>query len=236
MPTLSEIKPQKAISIYRESGNDENFIKNYILECFLNHQYDNIIDIVEKLENDIYGDLLIENKDKKFRASVFWMTIFFFHKKPSLIDILIKRGKCDINTLGTYEDRMFYGATPLFVACCLDSTEDCIRKLIDYNANVNIPDEFDTTPLMRVCCSCTGNYKFIIDKLISNNVDINFQNKGNGDTALHCAIESHRYDVALYLMNAAAADPFIENYAGEDATTYFPIHLGIFFEKYPLCT
>ena len=232
---ISNINSNRAISLYTKSSRNKMFISNYLLECFLNGKIDKVIDIVENLENaadddNINGDLQLEKKDDDIKASLFWLAILFFDKidnPSSFILKLIQRGNCDVNSLGTYKSRQLYNATPLHVACSSKYVE-AIDILLEYNADVNIPDQYGLTPLMITSLRNNSSDDCIdIAKRLINATDIllNLQHNTSGDTALHYAITLRRYKYAEYLVSRGA-NPFIKNNDKMNALMDFAITLA----------
>ena len=218
------LKPEQMIATYIEKENDKEYLADYLLKYCLNYQYHWFREVVEKL--NIYGDFILENKQKKIKASVFWFAVFSFDERySSFINNLISRGNCNINSLGTLTDRQLYDVPPLYVACALNYPK-CIDILINAGVDANFPNKFGITPLMLAARHRLEDHdELIADKLISTHlVNLNAQNN-KGNTALHYAIDMRNYKYAGYLIRAGI-DPFLKNNNGHDALTLFALTLG----------
>nr|QZX42789.1 ankyrin repeat domain containing protein [Mimivirus sp.] len=122
------------------------------------------------------------------------------------------------------DDPSTLGWSALMYACYISThkfTNDIVRILIDYGANVNFKDSmFNVTPLMLACnvASKSGNNE-IIKLLLERGAQINTQDK-NGNTALmHACILSNEYNnlniIKFIIENGA--DTSIKNNSGETA-------------------
>ena len=146
------------------------------------------------------------------------MAVFLDNK--FLIDFLLDRDNCNVNTLGTYKG--FYSATPLYVACSFDRRET-IKRLLRLGANVNIPDIHERSPLMTLDFDFYDNID-IANQLIHHGANINLRDD-NGNTALHHAIARGMYEYVGYLMSRGA-DPFIKNKYEENALICFALKVA----------
>lgn len=94
-----------------------------------------------------------------------------------------------------------------------------IELLIEHNANVNIPDIWGLSPLMRVFWNGSYNDNSDIIKLLLNaGADINYQNK-DGNTALMLAIKKTDTK-STYTLLEYGADIDIKNKEGKTALDF----------------
>ena len=200
-------------TLERKPNNVDNKI---IMECFLNKNFKEIFNTVNKLPY-INGDLQLEtddNDNNNIKASLFWLAVLM--NDTLLMSTLLDRGNCNVNALGTYNSRDFFKATPLYVACALGyDYMDAIALLLDYSADVNIADEDGYTPLIINTFSLSNslNAITITNYLLLHGADINFKDI-DGNTALHYALAYGRSsEHARYLIRRGADPLHIKNKA-----------------------
>ncbi|ORX49345.1 ankyrin [Piromyces finnis] len=104
------------------------------------------------------------------------------------------------------------GYTPLLFSC-YRGINNISRVLINYGADVNIPNYYNETPLM-VCCSNRAHD--IVKLLLEHHADVNVQDTINGDTALTVANKyDYEADITSLLVKQGHADVNIANWEGE---------------------
>ena len=224
--------------IINKTPNDEIVIGNFIMERFLSKKFNDIVDIVNSLPH-INGDLQLK-KDDNVKVTLFWLVVLM--NDTSLTSILLDRGNCDVNTLGTYKSRKFFQATPLYVACALGRKYIKIITILleECKADVNITDRDGYTPLMKTTICSLLNPQDAIEItniLIFYGANVNYAvEKSGGNTALHYALEygnnNNNYEHAKYLISRGA-DPFnIKNSANANAVILFAIYLAKKHDEY----
>ena len=216
---IYKINVKQVVSQYKRNKNDK-FIAEYLLQYFLNHETNSLMDVVNNLPY-ISGDLQLENDDIK--ASFLWMAVF--SNNVLLTKKLLYNGNCNINTIGTYKTENFINVTPIFIACSLGNDYiEMFHTLLTNCTKTNTIDQNGYTPLMKtVFYNNEFNSIEICNWLLFHNADINMKdNKGN--TVLHWAIFKNKYKYFAYLLHRQA-DPFIKNKNKDNSIISFIINL-----------
>eukprot|EP01034_Spumella_vulgaris_P021270 gene21270-27293_t len=114
-----------------------------------------------------------------------------------LVEMLIIRG-ADLYASGDY----MYSKTPLHLAC-LHGHTDCVRILVDRNADVAAVSGFlDKTPLHL---ACEAGHLLSASIIADTGTDLNVMgNRINGSTPLHLAVEHNHLDIARMLIQKGA--------------------------------
>ena len=183
--------------VMQQQEEETKSVDNIILNFFLKKKYKNIYTLVDKLQY-IDGNLQLDDDDNNIKVSLFWLAVLM--NDVSLMSLLLKRGNCNVNTLGTYKSRNFFKATPLYVACALGyKFMDAIVILLKNKADVNITDKYGYTPLIKTICSTKPLEAITIaNYLLLYNADINHTDI-DGNTVLHYSIA---YSNGLYNLYA----------------------------------
>lgn len=162
-----------------------------------------------------------------------------------IVEYLIEHCDADVEQRGMYEvpdDRSIHFVTPLWCASVAGKLS-VVRCLVEHGANVNSVSDTGSTPV-RSACFMT-HYE-IVTYLVENNADILKPNYNGGTclinsvqsvplceflikhgadvnaqdiqfkTALHYAIQEHRFETTKLLLENRA-DPFIKSRYGDDA-------------------
>ena len=231
-------------NLYPQLFSNERKFFNYklltqvILDSFQNNKYNDIYDIVDLSHYDTGGDLKLETDDGNIKASLFWLAVYT--KDDKLVQLFSDK-YYDGNALGTYKDKNFVEATPLYVAC----TRGCSLKIIEVillknqcypvPADPNIPHSLDgNTPLMATAKYFNTDRFHAINManflLFCRGADINYVNKQNGNTALHLTFLEFKNDDCLLFAKFLlynGADAFnIKNHDNLNAIAVFVVTLA----------
>ncbi|KAH9528459.1 ankyrin repeat protein mann-cup [Dermatophagoides farinae] len=162
-----------------------------------------------------------------------------------IVDYLIEQCGADIELKGIYEvhdDRSVHLVTPLWSAAVAGKIE-VVKCLVKHGANVNSLSDTGSTPVRSACFMtnlevvkfltenganiCKPNYNGgtclinsvqsvpLCEYLLKNGADVNAQDI-QLKTALHYAIQEHRIETTILLLEHGA-DPFKPNRYGDDA-------------------
>lgn len=162
-----------------------------------------------------------------------------------IVEYLIEHCDADVEQRGMYEvpdDRSIHFVTPLWCAS-VAGKQSVVKCLVEHGANVNSVSDTGSTPV-RSACFMT-HYEIVM-YLVENNADILKPNYNGGTclinsvqsvplcdfliqhgadvnaqdiqfkTALHYAIQEHRFETTKLLLDNGA-DPFIKSRYGDDA-------------------
>ena len=225
--------------IIHKKPHDKIAIGNFILEQFLNKNFNDIVNIVNSLPH-INGDLRLI-KDDNINVTLFWLAVLM--NDASLVSILSDRGDCNVDILGTYKSRKFFRATPLSVACAFGREYmNVITTLLEKcKADVNITDNDGYTPLIRMTTTLLNPREAIdiSNILIFYGANINYAIPDSGNTALHCALEqgnnnntNNHYEYAKYLITRGADPINIKNATNVNALIKFAIYVAKQHDEY----
>ena len=205
-------------------------IGNIILNFFLDKKFKEIYILVDKLQY-IDGNLQLDNDDN-INVSLFWLAVLM--NDVSLMSLLLKRGNCNVNALGTYKSRNFFKVTPLYVACASGyKYMNAIVILLKNKADVNITDIYGYTPFIKaIIGSGTKPTEAItIAKyLLLYNADINYTDI-YGNTVLHYSItcSNNLYNLCARYLIRQGADPInikSQTFSNLNAGMLYIIHLA----------
>ncbi|KPM03211.1 ankyrin repeat domain containing protein 8 [Sarcoptes scabiei] len=162
-----------------------------------------------------------------------------------IVEYLIEQCQADIELKGifkVYDDRSIHLVSPLWSAAVAGKL-DVVKCLIKHGANVNSVSDTGSTPIRSACFMTNLEIvKFLTENgadilkpnhnggtclinsiqsvplceyLLKNGADVNAQDM-QMKTALHYAIQEHRIETAILLLDYGA-DPYIKNRYGDDA-------------------
>lgn len=107
-----------------------------------------------------------------------------------------------------------YGFTPILTAIKnVECNYDVIGMLLNNGVDINSVDDMGHNLLMYACNKCDFE---LVKFLISYNIDINYQNMKNKETALMIASNNYSYDITRFLLENGA-NPNIQNHIGNTA-------------------
>ena len=119
-----------------------------------------------------------------------------------VVEILVKLG-AEVNSVSDT------GSTPIRSACFMTHL-DIVKLLVENNADIQRPNYNGGTCLINSVQSVE-----LCEFLLKNGADVNAQDAQN-KTALHYAIQDHRFDTTKLLLHYGA-DPFLESKYKDDA-------------------
>merc|ERR550532_3261799 len=162
-----------------------------------------------------------------------------------IVEYLMSLCNADLEQRGLYEvqdDRSVHNVTPLWCASVAGKA-DVVAVLVKYNADVNSMSDTGSTPVRSACFM---THLSIVRLLVENGADIQKPNQNGGTclinsvqsvelcefllrngafvnaqdiqckTALHYAIQEHRFETTKLLLRYGA-DPFLESRYKDDA-------------------
>ncbi|XP_077544420.1 ankyrin repeat protein mann-cup [Haemaphysalis longicornis] len=162
-----------------------------------------------------------------------------------IVEYLITMCGADLEQRGVYEvtdDRSIHFVTPLWCAAVAGKLA-VVKQLIDYGANVNSVSDSGSTPVRSACFM---SHREVVMYLVNHGADILKPNYNGGTclinsvqsvslcrfllrrgadvnaqdvqlkTALHYAIQEHRFDTTRLLLEQSA-NPFLRSRYGDDA-------------------
>lgn len=162
-----------------------------------------------------------------------------------IVEYLITMCGADLEQRGVYEvtdDRSIHFVTPLWCAAVAGKLA-VVKQLIDYGANVNSVSDTGSTPVRSACFM---SHRDVVMYLVNHGADILKPNYNGGTclinsvqsvslcrflmrrgadvnaqdvqlkTALHYAIQEHRFDTTRLLLEQRA-NPFLRSRYGDDA-------------------
>ena len=96
-----------------------------------------------------------------------------------------------------------WGRTPLYIACAYGRI-NCVKLLLEHNANVDKPDDRGWNPLHM---ACRGGHYECAEELLKKGASVNQGRQSDGWTALHEACHRNKVGcVRLLLEHGAAVD------------------------------
>jgi len=87
---------------------------------------------------------------------------------------------------------------------CLKGDFEMVQELIKKGLNVNEPDDYGYTPLMKACIGDNDNGQKTVEYLVTNGADINISNNSEY-TALMFSVENEKLDLVKYLLSHHAS-------------------------------
>ena len=171
------------------------------LKYRLINKYDEY-DIFECIENankypflnefiDLYLSFNPDKVDKKnFCGETPLMVSFTLNNNMETCKIILKHSP-------NLELKDKHNSTALFYACEIKNTDDLnnmIKLLLDMGADYNTINNYNRTPLFRLCTNKYANidtYKMFLDK----NIDINYKNKYNSVLNVFCLFNNNNPEI-----------------------------------------
>ena len=131
-----------------------------------------------------------------------WATLYSFAITSQVVEVLVRHG-ADVNCVSDT------GSTPVRSACFMTHLE-IVRLLVQYRANIQRPNFNGGTCLINSVQSVQ-----LCEFLLESGANVNAQDI-QLKTALHYAIQEHRFETTKLLLRYKA-DPFLESKYKDDA-------------------
>ncbi|MGZ6250811.1 MAG: ankyrin repeat domain-containing protein [Candidatus Chromulinivorax sp.] len=144
----------------------------------LSINYKNIMFIVLVMQNIFFVDYLKANDH--FRLHEIILTQNSIENKKNLLQQALDEGQ-DINV------RNSTGVTPLNLAIMYNQDPEIIKFLLQQKANVNIPDDFNVSPLHNAVKKSPVS---VIDMLLQAGADVHLKNEPDNQTPFDLAEQS----------------------------------------------
>lgn len=138
-----------------------------------------------------------------------------YNRKQSVVEFLIREGKCSVNTLTSYLE------TPLHIAC-LRGDVSMVTFLLGCNANCMLSDANGNTPLHH---AAAGNSADIVENILSCRVELKNSTNKFGQTAAHCAAMLGCYKAMEVLVHSG------QDLSMKDCDGHTPHDVANFFQN-----